>query len=120
MKRILLDQNAPVGLRDILKEFEVSTAHALGWGAYSNGDLIKAAEQAGFEVLITADKNLRYQQNLASRKITIIVLGSNRWETVKASGMAIISTVTTATPGTVIEILTEEAASRVPMPDRPR
>jgi predicted nuclease of predicted toxin-antitoxin system len=120
MKRILLDQNVPLGLRDIFKEFEVSTAHALGWATYSNGDLIEAAEQAGFEVLITADKNLRYQQNLVGRKITIVVLGSNRWETVKASGMAICSVVTAATPGTVIEILSEEAAPAARMPDRQR
>jgi hypothetical protein len=108
MKRILLDQNAPVGLRDILKGFEVGTAHAMGWAAYSNGDLIEAAEHAGFEVLITADKNLRYQQNLAKRRIAIIVLGSNRWETVQGSRAAIAAAVADARPGTVIEMLTEE------------
>jgi predicted nuclease of predicted toxin-antitoxin system len=111
MKRILLDQNAPIGLRDILKEFEVSTAHAMGWAAYSNGDLIAAAEQAGFEVLITADKNLRYQQNLLNRKIAVIVLGTSRWEAIRASAADILSVVPRAKPGAIIDVLTEKLPS---------
>jgi predicted nuclease of predicted toxin-antitoxin system len=112
MKRILLDQNAPIGLRDILKEFEVSTAHAMAWAGYSNGDLIAAAEQAGFEVLITADKNLRYQQNLLNRKIAIIVLGTNRWEAIRASAADILSALRRAKPGAIIDILMEKLPSR--------
>ncbi len=76
--RILFDKSAPHGLIRHLQHHMVATAESLGWGRLENGDLLAAAEQSGFEVFLTADKNLRYQQNLASRKIAIVVLGSKR------------------------------------------
>ena len=74
--KVLFDQGVPVPLRKHLPEHEVSTAFELGWNELSNGELIEAAENATFDVLITTDQNLRYQQNLNNRTIAIVVLMS--------------------------------------------
>jgi len=66
-------------LRNFLKDHSVSTAHELGWATLKNGELLEAAEDSEFEVLVTTDKNLQYQQNLASRKISVIVLSATSW-----------------------------------------
>jgi hypothetical protein len=73
MSRILLDQNVPRGLRQHLRGHDVETAAHRSWGTLANGELIAAAEAAGFQFLITADQNLRYQQNIAGRVIAIVV-----------------------------------------------
>lgn len=66
--RILFDQGTPVPLRRSLIGHEVETAYERGWSALQNGVLLKTAEEAGFDAIITTDQNLRYQQNLAQRK----------------------------------------------------
>lgn len=63
--RVLLDQSTPVPIRPFLKGHIVSTAAREGWDRLENGDLLNVAEAAGSDVLVTADKNMRYQQNLA-------------------------------------------------------
>ena len=78
MTRILLDHCVPKPLRRWLPGETVRTCHEEGWAGFRNGELLAAAEAAGFEVFITADKNLRYQQNLASRRLAIIELPTNR------------------------------------------
>jgi hypothetical protein len=76
--QILFDQATPVPLRRHLHGHTVRTAAQQGWATLKNGDLLVAAEAAGFDLLLTTDKNIRYQQNLAGRKIAIVVLaGSN-------------------------------------------
>jgi hypothetical protein len=77
--RVLFDQSTPAPLRAHLKAHTVTEARERGWDRLVNGDLLDAAEGAGFEVFLTADKNLRYQQNLADRKIAIIVIGNAQW-----------------------------------------
>ena len=72
---IIFDQATPVPIRPYLEQHTVRTAAQQGWDKLSNGDLLTAAEEAGFEIPLTTDKNLRYQQNLAGRKIAIVVLG---------------------------------------------
>jgi hypothetical protein len=72
---ILFDQATPVPIRAYLVEHTVRTAWQQGWSTLRNGDLLLAAEEAGFEVLLTTDKNIRYQQNLSTRRIAIVVLG---------------------------------------------
>ena len=72
--RVLFDQGTPVPLRRSLPGHEITTAFERGWGEFENGDLLRAAETAGFDAIITTDQNLRYQQNLADRKLAIIVL----------------------------------------------
>ena len=78
MKRVLLDHCVPRPFGKLLADCQLSTAAAENWETLTNGELLSAAEAAGFEVLITADKNLRYQQKLALRKIAIIELPTNR------------------------------------------
>ncbi len=76
--RLLFDHNVPAPLRRYLAH-EVVLADEMGWGALTNGLLLAAAEQQGFDVLITADKNIRHQQNLAGRAIGIVALPTNHW-----------------------------------------
>ena len=64
-----------------------------------NGELLKAAEEAGFDVMVTSDQNIRYQQNLAGRKLALVVLGSNIWPVVRGHETAIAAKVDAATPG---------------------
>ena len=89
--RILFDQGTPVPLRRSLHPHTVDTASEMGWPALTNGELIAAAEQAGFHVMITTDQNLKYQQNLSQRKLGIIVLKTTSWPRIRNS----ISQITT-------------------------
>ena len=66
---ILFDQSTPVPIRKFLKSHTVKTAFQLGWATLKNSELLKAAEDAGFDVFITADKNMQYQQKLTGRKL---------------------------------------------------
>ena len=64
-----------------------------------NGELLKVAEQSGFDVMVTSDQNIRYQQNLTGRKLALVVLGSNIWPVVRKYSAAIMASVDAATPG---------------------
>jgi len=77
-----------------------------GWDRLANGELIAAAESAGFDVLLTTDKNMRYQQNLSGRKIAFVVLGNQQWPVVRRYTDRVASAVNAATPGsfTTVEI----------------
>jgi predicted nuclease of predicted toxin-antitoxin system len=78
--RILFDKNVPVGVRRFLFNHQVHTVVEMGWpDQLENGELLKVAEESGFDVLVTSDQNIRYQQNLAGRKLALVVLGSNIW-----------------------------------------
>lgn len=73
-------------------------------GALGNGELLKAAEAAGFQVLITTDKNIRYQQNLMRRKIALVVLGNPRWPIAKRYADRIVVAVNGAAEGSYTEV----------------
>jgi hypothetical protein len=77
--KILFDQGVPKPLQPWLTGHEVHRAFQLGWAAKKNGELLTLAENAGFQLLITTDQNLRYQQNLRGRKIGVFVLGRGNW-----------------------------------------
>jgi hypothetical protein len=103
--RVLFDNGTPRGVTAALKAHVVKEARALGWDTLRNyGELLDAAEAAGFEVFVTTDRNLRYQQNLTGRKIAIVVLGSGRWRLIEPRLAAIAAAVTGAAPGTFDEI----------------
>ena len=104
--RILFDQGTPVAIRRFLIGHSVRTTRQEGWATLTNGRLLRAAEEAGFEVLLTTDNSLAYQQNLRGRKIAIVVLSRNRWRTVQRMIPKIVVTVNAATPGSyaIIEI----------------
>ena len=102
--RILLDQNAPLGLRRALRQYEVTHADELGWGRLRNGDLIRAAEEAGFVIMITCDRNVRYQQNLEGRRIILIELSGGGWPTIRNHVDRLLTAIADAQPGTYIVI----------------
>ena len=77
--RILFDQGTPVPLRKYLTEHSVTTAYEEGWSNLSNGDLLKSAEDKGYQIFVTTDRNLRYQQNLSDRQMAIVILLSTSW-----------------------------------------
>ena len=82
--KILFDQGVPVPLRGALGAHVIATAHERGWGKFRNGDLLKTAEEEGFAAIVTTDQNLRYQQNLAVRRLAILVLMTTDWRTIRA------------------------------------
>jgi hypothetical protein len=92
------------GLAALLSDHVVEEARLHGWEELANGDLIEAAEGAGCEVLVTTDKNIRYQQNLKDRKIALIVLGNSQWPMVKLVAAAIVAAVDAAKPGSYVEV----------------
>lgn len=81
--KVLFDHNVPHKLRRLLTQHELTTADDMGWAELQNGDLLTVAEASGFHVMVTADKNLSYQQNLEGRKLALVVLPTNRWKIVK-------------------------------------
>lgn len=101
---VLLDTSVPRGIISALKGHTVTESRALGWDELKNGDLLDAAESAGFEVLITNDKNIRHQQNLSKRKIAIVVLGRGRWRLIRRVLSDVATAVNAATPGTFTEV----------------
>jgi hypothetical protein len=101
---VLLDQGTPVPLRFFLKGHTVKTAAQQGWSALPNGDLLRAAEAAGFEVLLTTDKNLPFQQSLKGRRIAIVVLGNSQWPVARLHVQSIVAAVDAATPGSYIVV----------------
>ena len=102
--RVLFDQGTPVPLRYSLAHHEVTTAYELGWSTLKNGELLDAAERAGFEVLVTTDLNLRYQQNLDSRRIAVVVLSTPSWPRVQRAVEEVVRAIDAASPGSYTEV----------------
>ena len=102
--KILFDNGTPKPIALSLAEHEITYARKIGWHELKNGDLILKAEEAGYELLLTTDKNMRYQQNLAGRKIAIVVLGNQQWPDVRLHVDRIIAAVNAATPGCYLEV----------------
>lgn len=102
--RILFDQSAPAPLRLHLKAHTVTEARDMGWDRLVNGELLNVAEAAGFEVFVTADKNLRYQQNLTNRRIAIVVIGNAQWRVLRLYVDQVVLAVDAATPGSYLEV----------------
>jgi len=76
-----------------------------GWSTLTNGEVLAAAEGQGFEVKVTTDTNLKDQQNLASRSIAIVVLGTTSWPRIRAAAEAVVNAVSAAAPGTYTEVI---------------
>ena len=97
------DNGTPAPLRHALKGHTVVEALERGWDRLVNGDLIAAAEAAGFELLLTTDKNIRYQQNLKGRKIAFVVIGNQQWPTLRRYVERVVAAVDAAVPGSFDE-----------------
>ena len=102
--RILFDNGTPRGLARLLIGHSVEEARAHGWEELANGALIDCAEQAGFQLLVTTDKNIRYQQNLKSRTLALVVLQNSQWPMVKLVAASIVAALDAALPGSYTEV----------------
>ena len=102
--KVLFDNGTPKPIAKSLIGHDVSFARQIGWHELTNGELIRQAENAGYDVLLTTDKNIRYQQNLTSRKIALVVLGNSRWPTVERHLVKIVAAVEECVPGSYIEV----------------
>ncbi len=96
---ILFDQGTPVGIRHSLTRHIVKATREQGWSTLLNGELLREAETAGFDVLLTTDKNLIHQQNLEGRKIAVVALGQARWNLIKCVLTRIVDAIEAAEPG---------------------
>lgn len=106
--KVLFDQGTPVPLRAALAGHVVETANERGWSRLQNGALLRQAEESGFEVFVTTDRNLRYQQNLGGRRLAIVVLPTTSWPRIRNALPAVINAIAAASPGTYLEIDLEE------------
>jgi hypothetical protein len=101
---ILFDHGTPAPLRSYLSDHTIKKTKDLGWDTLSNGELLKAAEEAFFEIFLTTDKNIRHQQNLADRVIAIVVLGNSRWPVLRRYVGRVVTAIGSAKPGTYTEV----------------
>lgn len=102
--KILFDQGTPVPLRHALVDHIVDTAFELGWSNLENGALVSCAEQGGYDLLITTDQSLRYQQSLAHRRIAVLVLLSTDWRRIQTRIEAIHGAITSLSAGGYVEV----------------
>jgi len=102
--RVLFDQGTPVPLRESLPQHEVSTAYERGWSKLKNGELLDAAEREGFDLLVTTDARLRYQQNLSARRIAVVCLLSTSWPRIQRVTSAVAEAIAACFPGSYIEL----------------
>jgi hypothetical protein len=102
--KILFDQGTPVPLRQHLVSHAVTTTYEQGWSDLTNGQLFDAAEQAGYQLIVTTDQNLKYQQNLAGRRLAVVVLLSTSWPRIRLRIDEIRMVVDDVAPGEYREI----------------
>jgi predicted nuclease of predicted toxin-antitoxin system len=103
--KILFDQGTPVPLRKHLSGHEVVTAFEKVWSHLKNGELLQQAEDEGFEVLVTTDQNLHYQQNLKEHKIAVVVLMSTSWPKIQKNIAAVVKSVSSVAIGDYLEVV---------------
>ena len=101
--KILLDESVPRLLKLRLPQLNISTVQEMGWAGVQNGELLRRAEEH-FDVLITADRNLRYQQNLSGRKLAILVLPSNQVPLVTRLVPVVEALLITIQPGAIVDV----------------
>ena len=90
-------------LRQLLSGHSVSTAYEMGWSELANGDLLDAAE-ADFDALVTTDQNLRYQQDLAGRRLAILVLPTTSWPKIRAHEEQVVAAINALRPAEIVEL----------------
>ncbi|WP_367399795.1 DUF5615 family PIN-like protein [Nevskia soli] len=102
--RVLLDENLPHRLRQRLGSHEAFTVSYMGWAGMKNGELLDAAEQAGFEALVTGDQTLSYEQNFTGRRIAVLVLSTIDRDILKSNAPLIVAALDAVTPGSVQQV----------------
>lgn len=101
---IVFDQGTPAPLRQVLAGHQVHTAYERGWSTLKNGEFLAAAEGAGYQVLVSTDRNLKSQQNLAARSLGIVVSLTTSWPRIQRKVGAVVEAVNGASPGSYIEV----------------
>ena len=101
---ILFDHSTPAPLAAYLTGHTVTKAKDRGWDRLTNGDLLAEAERAGFDLVLTADNNMRYQQNLTGRRIALVVLSTPQWPRVQLHVDKITAVLNSVKPGSYAEI----------------
>ena len=104
MTLILLDESVPAALRRLLPGHDVRSTIYMGWSGLMNGELIAGAEADAFEILITADQSIRYQQNMTDRRLILIVLDTNFWPAIRAAYQPILEAIEAASPSAYASI----------------
>ena len=102
--QVLFDQGTPAPLRQFLLNHQVTTAYERGWSTLKNGELLQAAELAGFAVLVTTDTHLKRQQNLAARRISVVVLSTTSWPRIRSQVDLVVVAVDSAVPASYFEV----------------
>jgi glutamate racemase len=102
--RILFDQGTPAPLRRHVHPHTVDTTAEMGWSTVTNGDLLRLAEENGYEVFVTTDQNLRYQQNLTRRRMGIVVLMSTSWPRIQQRIPQVLAAIAAAHGGGYEEV----------------
>jgi len=101
--RVLFDHNLPHKLRislGTLSKHEIVTASYVGWSDLKNGELLRTVEESSFDVIVTGDRSLFYEQNLFGRRLAIVALSTNNWPIVKNKIPQILAAIDSAVPGT--------------------
>jgi hypothetical protein len=114
--RCLLDENLSPKLRHCLGDHEVVTAVYAGFGGLKNGELLAAVEAAGFDILVTADKTLQYEQNMEGRTLAIVSLSANDWQIIEPHVHKILAAVEASCPGSFITVECGTFSRRNPRP----
>lgn len=107
--KVLFDQGVPVPLRRHLPSHDIATAFEMGWSKLQNGDLLREAEAAGFDVFLTTDQNLAYQQNLSARQIAVVVLPTTSWPIIQRFAVVVTDAVRAAGPRSFVRLVFSEA-----------
>jgi predicted nuclease of predicted toxin-antitoxin system len=104
--KILLDECLPLDLRHSFPSHDAHTAQWAGFKSKKNGELLLAAERAGYDVLLTVDQGLPHQLDSTGRKLSIIVVHSqtNQIEDLLPFVDAILNALTTIAPGQIVTI----------------
>ena len=102
--KLLFDQGTPAPLRNLLPEHAVDTLAEKGWSDKDNGELLDLAERGGYEVFVTTDQSLRHQQNLADRRIGVVVLLATAWSEVRLRASEISQAIAAVRPGQIVEV----------------
>lgn len=102
--KILFDHGTPAPLRRYLPEHSVDRSAERGWELLENGELIRKAEEEGYEVIVTTDQNMRYQQNLTGSRLAIVVLMATAWPRVQHRTKEIRAAIGEVRPGQILEV----------------
>jgi hypothetical protein len=102
--KVLLDENLDHSLRKYLSGHDVVTVNFMGWAGLKNGDLLRVAEENGIEVLLTGDRTLNLEQNLAGRRLAVVALSAIQLPIIKKNLSTIIAAIDNVVPGSFQEV----------------